>query len=213
MSGLLLRRALRRPPESGAGLPGGRGAVCTVIAASPRLGVPRSRWLLPRSALLGDSTESPPEPPQPGQRVCVVCVEWDPRSRVVRDGRGDPSRGRNGSSRGWAPLAGPGALQLGAGHQREGTALASSCCRHCGPEPSGDLKSSPWLARGPGGSGLWLIAAGGRCVLLARDRARLWGSGARTGSWATLSLLSSSSHSQTLEWRARGPSLERAQAS
>lgn len=140
VSGLLLRRALRRPPESGAGLPGGRGAVCTVIAATPRLGVPRSPWLLLRSALLG-RFHRVPDPSHPSQGS--VCVEWDPRSRVARDGRGDPSRGRNGSSRGWTPLAGPGALQLGAGHQGEGTALVSSCCRHCGPEPSGDLNNSP----------------------------------------------------------------------
>lgn len=103
--------------------------------------------------------------------VCGVCVEWDPRSRVAREGRGDLSRGRNGELRGRTLFAGPGALKLGAGHQGEGTALASSCCRHYGPEPSGDLKSSPWLARGPGGSGLRLVAAGGRCVRLARDRA------------------------------------------
>lgn len=90
---------------------------------------------------------------------------------MAPEGRGDPRRGGNRAPRGWALLAGPGALKLGAGHQGEGTALASSCCRHCGPEPSGDLKSSPCLARGPGGSGLRLVAAGGRCVRLERDPA------------------------------------------
>lgn len=139
-----------------------------------------------------------PHPSHPSQGS--VSVEWDPRSLVARDGA--PSRGRNRSSRGWAPLAGPGVLQLGAGHQGEGTVVASSCCRHCGPEPSGDLNSSPWLARGPGGSGLWLVAAGGRCVLLARDRTGCGILEPGLGSRATLSLLSSSSLSQTPEWRA-----------
>lgn len=179
MSGLLLRRALRRPPESGAGRPGGREAVCTVIAASPCLRVPRSRWLLSRSALLGRFHRVPARATL--AKAACACVVWDPRSRVAREGRGNLSRGGNGAPRGWALLADPEALKLGTGHQGEGTVLASSCCRHSGPEPSGDLKSSPWLARGPGGSGLRLDAAGGRCVRLDRAGCGTPGPGLRLG--------------------------------
>lgn len=111
VSGLLLRRALRRPPESGAGLPGGRGAVCTVIAASPRLGVPRSPWLLPRSALLG-RFHRVPHPSHPSQgSVCMWSGTrdhaWLGTAAVTRveEGMGHPRVGRRLLARGpcsWA---------------------------------------------------------------------------------------------------------------